>query len=134
MSWENGFFILLPQIGRRLASGLRWLYNFAVSIIYEIVDSGKWEFSPPLFLKLGLAISATQCYNTFCCKDAPVVQWIERQIPVLNVGGSSPFGCMRKTASKLLKSDYEAVFCYLFSVFSECESLSSTHKLEFAGV
>ncbi len=25
-------------------------------------------------------------------KNAPVVQWIERQIPVLNVGGSSPFG------------------------------------------
>ena len=25
-------------------------------------------------------------------KEAPVVQWIERQIPVLNVGGSSPFG------------------------------------------
>ena len=23
---------------------------------------------------------------------AAVVQWIERQIPVLNVGGSSPFG------------------------------------------
>ena len=25
-------------------------------------------------------------------ENAPVVQWIERQIPVLNVGGSSPFG------------------------------------------
>ena len=33
-------------------------------------------------------------------KEAPVVQWIERQIPVLNVGGSSPFG--RTTSEQAL--------------------------------
>ena len=31
-------------------------------------------------------------------KYASVVQWIERQIPVLNVGGSSPFGRAKKKA------------------------------------
>ena len=29
------------------------------------------------------------CYNSLA--DAPVAQWIEHQIPVLRVGGSSPF-------------------------------------------
>ena len=34
-------------------------------------------------------------------KEAPVVQWIERQIPVLNVGGSSPFGRTTSEQSSL---------------------------------
>ena len=35
-------------------------------------------------------------------KEAPVVQWIERQIPVLNVGGSSPFGRTKEKSSESL--------------------------------
>ena len=35
-------------------------------------------------------------------KNAPVVQWIERQIPVLNVGGSSPSGRTRKVLQFVL--------------------------------
>ena len=33
-------------------------------------------------------------------RNAPVVQWIERQIPVLNVGGSSPSGRTKKPSAK----------------------------------
>ena len=35
-------------------------------------------------------------------KNAPVVQWIERQIPVLNVGGSSPSGRTSFSREKLI--------------------------------
>ena len=34
-------------------------------------------------------------------RNAPVVQWIERQIPVLNVGGSSPSGRTMFSLKKL---------------------------------
>ena len=37
-------------------------------------------------------------------KNAPVVQWIERQIPVLNVGGSSPSGRTTNRLSALAES------------------------------
>jgi hypothetical protein len=36
-----------------------------------------------------------------CLLSGPVVQWIERQIPVLKVGGSSPFGITKKEKAAL---------------------------------
>ena len=36
-------------------------------------------------------------------KNASVVQWIERQIPVLKVGGSSPFGRAKKVLQFIIE-------------------------------
>ena len=41
-------------------------------------------------------------------QNGPVVQWIERQIPVLKAGGSSPFGITKKEKAALA-----AVFFFL---------------------
>ena len=38
---------------------------------------------------------------------APVVQWIERQIPVLNVGGSSPFGRAKVNETRFSNNFFE---------------------------
>ena len=47
-------------------------------------------------------------------KEAPVVQWIERQIPVLNVGGSSPFGRTKKKPWKVLSfNNFPGFFYFL---------------------
>ena len=44
---------------------------------------------------------------------ASVVQWIERQIPVLNVGGSSPFGRARKSPKRFVFTNFFGDFCFI---------------------
>ena len=56
------------------------------------------------------------CYNSLA--DAPVAQWIEHQIPVLRVGGSSPF---RRTKQKRGYPNGYPLFCSLRGGTRRCE-------------
>ena len=59
-------------------------------IVHKKVEAGKIFSNSPFTTGKNPAILYERQEN------APVVQWIERQIPVLNVGGSSPSGRAKK--------------------------------------
>ena len=64
---------------------------------------------------------------------ASVVQWIERQIPVLNVGGSSPFG-RAKIPVTLLGGGYFVAFGVRYVSLQEPErSERRLAKANYAG-
>ena len=57
----------------------------------------KFFGKKPAHREKGLYFSEKVCYNTQA--NAPVAQWIEHQIPVLRVGGSSPFRRAKKVSN-----------------------------------
>ena len=63
-----------------------------------------------------------------CC-FASVVQWIERQIPVLKVGGSSPFGRARKTLKRFVFTNFFGVFRFMSRKCPEARPGGSSHHI-----
>ena len=62
-------------------------------------------------------------------KNAPVVQWIERQIPVLNVGGSSPSGRTTNSRKELIFMNFlrEFFLCPANVPHSSLSSIFTQH-------
>ena len=108
----------------------REIYNttgfFGCQYFFESFLKNRHSFS-----KVTLYKKTKDCYNRPWSKSeyASVVQWIERQIPVLNVGGSSPFGRARNALKRFVFTNFFGVFCFMSRKCPEIRPGGSAHHV-----